>query len=361
MTRKASSKTTRRSRSRDHSGEFERIQWMLDQLSASARHPHTTIGPGDDAAAWRVPKGKVAVTSVDTQVEGVHFRRSWLSPQEIGQRAIAAAASDLAAMAARPSVALFAFTLPTNFSDREFRELFRGCVGEAKSYGLDVLGGNLSGGPLSVTTTVIGYGDPRKLVRRCGARPGDALFVTGAPGRSRLGRALLESGASAKTKAARACLTAFRHPQARIAAATALARRVRIHALIDISDGVAPDLEHLLEASSGQRRAESLGAALDMDAITGLLDVEFKVQQLCEELGCDPVKAVLEGGEDFELLFAVAPSEESRVNSCARQLQLPMTRIGTVESPCQGVVLVSGAQRRRRWRTRGYDHFRRRK
>ena len=332
---------------------------MLDQLSASARPPTPiAIGPGDDAAAWRVPTGQVAVTSVDTQVEGVHFRRGWLSPREIGQRALAAAASDLAAMAASPGVALLAFTLPADLPERGFRELFRGCVGEAKSYGLEVLGGNLSGGQLSVTTTVIGYGDPERLIRRQGARAGDALFVTGAPGRSRLGRALLEAGTSGRTKAARACIAAFRRPQARIAAATALARRVRIHALIDVSDGLAPDLEHLLRASSEHGRGGSLGAAIDVDAITGLLDVEIKARRLCEELGYDPVEAVLEGGEDFELLFAVAPAEERRVRDCARRLYLPMTKIGTVVSRRRGIVLISDDQRPRRWHTAGYDHFR---
>jgi thiamine-monophosphate kinase len=354
--------------------EFERIEWIRDLLQRRQGAPKALpIGPGDDAAVWTPTPGLAAVLTVDAQLEGVHFRRRWLSPRSIGRRAVAAAASDLAAMAARPAGLLLSLTLPADFPEGSFRELFEGCVDEALACGLWVFGGNLSLGPLGITTTVIGEAAPAKAVARDGARAGDAVFVTGSPGRSRLGRALLEAGREAGDAEAAACREAFRHPRARIREALQLVERLSLSALIDISDGLAQDLGHILEASS--RRASAAGAPLSAVLQESVLLEAFEaagsgaltpsgsgsgagaMARLARGLGLEPLAAILDGGEDFELLFTV-PEGGAPAGDALEALGTPLTRIGTVSAGMGGGVHIAGAGGSRKWLPRGHDHFR---
>ncbi len=347
---------TRRRASRGGSREFDRIRWMREVIGDPPRD--VVIGPGDDAAAWRPPAGELVVLSTDTQIDGVHFRRAWLSPELIGGRALAAAASDLAAMAARPGGAMAAISMPEEFRERDFRALFRGFVDAARRHDLAVLGGNLARGPLAVTTTVVGSGRRDRLARRDGARQGDAIFVTGWPGRARIALALLE-GRPARARRAgpgvRVCLDALRRPAARVREALAIARAVRITAMIDVSDGLGADLGHILE-ESGTRCDRGLGAVLDAHALGELLEAG-RARDACESAGLEPLDVVLEGGEDFELVFTVAARDAGAVSRCAGRLDVPLTRIGTIAGDRAGIAVRDGS-RVRSWRGGGWDHFR---
>ncbi len=349
-------------------GEFERIRWI--ERLAHSRPPERRAGRllvpiGDDAAIWQPPqcRGALALT-IDTQVEGVHFKPSWLSPSLLGRRAVHIAASDLAAMAAEPAGLLVALNLPEAAPEKFFRQLFRGLVEAARALGLEIYGGNLSSGPLAVTVAVLGHGQPGKFPRRSGARPGEAIWVTGHPGRAGLGRAVLEAPRPPRSPAARLCVRAFQAPQARLAAARVLAWRARLGALIDVSDGLAADLGHLLE-ESGKKRGP-LGAVLEERTLSSLLEDPKRslhqeknpVASLARAIGLDPLRAVLEGGEDYELLFTASGREAGAIARCARRLGLPITRIGRVVRDRRGIWIEGEGKEPRRWRPRGFDHFR---
>ncbi|MBI4586502.1 MAG: thiamine-phosphate kinase [Planctomycetes bacterium] len=348
-------------------GEFERLHW-IDRTVRSVPLPRRAgrllVPIGDDAAIWRPPECRRALAlTIDTQVEGVHFKPRWLTPFLLGRRAVHIAASDLAAMAAEPAGLLIALNLPQAAPEKFFRELFRGLVEAARDLGLEIFGGNLSSGPLAVTVAVLGHGRPGAFPRRSGARPGEAIWVTGHPGRAGIGRAVLEAPRPLRSRAARSCARAFQEPRARIAAARALAERVRLGALIDLSDGLAADLGRILE-ESGKKRGP-LGAVLEERTLLSLLEdpkrsphqKKMPVASLARSLGLDPLHAVLEGGEDYELLFTANGREAGAMTRCARQLGLPITRIGRVARGRGGIWLEGEGKKPRRWRPRGFDHF----
>lgn len=343
-----------------HSRELERIRWILSlggrpEPAGSGR---VVIGNGDDAAVWIPPPGAAAVLTVDAQVEGIHFLPGWLTPGEIGARAVAASASDLAAMAARPGGILLAITLPREVPESFFRALYRGALGEARREGLTVLGGNLSAGALTVTVTAVGSVRPAEAVSRSGGRPRDGLYVTGWPGRSSIGLALLRARrkpAASNHRAALLCRRAFASPRPRLSEACALARLVRPRAMVDLSDGLCRDLSHLLgagvQSAARASRGHRLGAALFTERLEALL-LEGGCAALSRSLGLDPLAAALHGGEDYELLFAADPLRVDPILARFRaRFGIPLTRIGTVES--RPGLRAGGKE----IRARGFDHF----
>jgi thiamine-monophosphate kinase len=315
------------------------------------------LGVGDDAAAWTPPAGHSVVLSVDAQVEGTHFAPGWLTPAEIGRRAVLVAASDLAAMAAEPAGVLASLVLPATLDEASFRELFRGIVDGAGACDLAVLGGNLARGPLSLSITAIGSAPAGALRTRAGARHGDVVFVSGHPGRAALGRALLAAGRRPATAPEELARAAFAAPAPRLRAALALAREVEIHALIDLSDGLGPDLGHVLEAAS-----PTLEARLDGARLHALLDAPGHdgprgMRALAVALDLDPLETVLGGGEDYEVLFTAPPACEDAVMRHAAAARCPVRRIGTLAEGAGGVWVTGSGRRPRRWSGEGFDHF----
>ena len=346
------------------SSEFERIAWLRAATARSLRRQsgargagRLLCGIGDDAALWAPPRGQTVVLTVDAQVEGIHFRRTWLTPKQIGARAVVASASDLAAMGAAPAGVLFAFTIPHKTSDAYFRRLYRGALQAAHRLKLSVFGGNLTSGPLALTVTSIGTVRARSAVRRSGARPGDGIFVTGRPGHAALGCALLQAPAPLRSRLVRgtagaACVTRFRAPSARIAEAQYLCVRAPIHAMVDVSDGLVADLAHLFESRA------PIGATLHSDRLR-TLSVSTKILALSRKLGVDPMHCVLHGGENYELLLAAPIAAMERIaRPFAGRFGVPLTQIGVVKAG-RGITLRGATGNGEQPLTpRGFDHFR---
>jgi thiamine-monophosphate kinase len=268
--------------------EFAKIEWLKTRFDLNGDSTNVVVGIGDDAAVIDFGNQPTIVT-VDTQVEGVHFRRDLISCRDLGYRAVVAAVSDVWAMAAMPSASVIALTLPANFSDEQFRELIEGIAEAARSTGARVIGGNLSQGPsLSVTTTVFGLAAAESVTRE-GARPGDSVYVTGTLGSAALGLAILEDAALDLGHAV-TFVERWRRPSTQGHAAKALA--VLATAAVDVSDGCIQDLQHVCTASG-------VGATLHADAIPEAPGYHAA----CEALGLDPLLLALTGGEDYELMF----------------------------------------------------------
>ena len=296
--------------------EFDAIRAMLHRLGPRA------TGVGDDAAVVSLPRGDLLVASVDALVENRHFRRNWLTPREIGWRAVVAAMSDLAAMAARPVGVLLALVVPHAWrADLDaLADGFGDAVSECDTV---VLGGNLSdGGELSITTTVLGASFAP--LARGGARPGDRVYVTGQFGAVGLALARLYRGEDPGSFRER-----FARPRARLAEARWLADRGAT-AAVDISDGLVADLRHLAAAS---------GARIELDAacVPRFADVG--------------VEAALSSGEEYEL--AVASSGPFDSAAFSARFGIPLTEVGRVVAGEAGVE-VRGA---RVAAISGHDHF----
>jgi thiamine-monophosphate kinase len=247
------------------------------------------VGIGDDAAVV-AGAGSSLVLSIDACVEHVHFERRWLSLADVGWRATQAAASDLAAMGARPLAALSNLALPRDFTRRDLGALARGQAAAARELGCPIVGGNLTrAAELSITTAVVGT--CRKPLLRSGARAGDELWCVGEVGLAAAGLAWLGSGTRKTTSAARRCVTAWRRPQALLASGLGLQGRAR--ACCDVSDGLARDAQHLADASKVRIVIEerALLAALAPELVSA-----------AEGLGRSALGFALGGGEDYALL-----------------------------------------------------------
>ncbi len=292
-----------------------------------AGHTHLLRGVGDDAA---VVRGRgVAVTSVDTMVEGVHFRSHQLTPAEIGHRALAGALSDLAAMGAPAGEAYLALGLPPGFELPQARALIGGAAELARQFGVAIAGGDLTAAPvLVVSFTVVGWvQDPGELVGREGARPGDLIGVTGALGGSAAGLAVLDGrAAELAPDLARRLRDRYARPAPRLAAGRALAL-AGASAMIDLSDGLASDVRHL--ASAG-----GLTAVLDPAA----LPLATGVSQVAAAVALDPAQFVLGGGEDYELCLCANPASAPALESALREADagLTITWIGRMLDPATG-------------------------
>lgn len=317
--------------------EAEAVRLLLSRFRGQ-KSSAVALGIGDDAAILTPPDGKLVVT-VDACLEGAHFERHWLALSEVGWKAFHAAASDLAAMGARPLAALSSLELPAGFAARELDDLALGQAAAARALRCPIVGGNLArGNRLGVTTTVLGVA--QKTLRRDGARPGDELWLVGEVGLARAGLELLRRQRVPKklgSRQAEGCLRAFRQPVAMIDAGVKLVRRAT--AMLDVSDGLTIDAGRLGEASDVRCVFEetSLRAALAPD----LLDAALA-------LSIDLLELALEGGEDYALLAA---GPQKKRPPWAR-------RIGRVERG-EGVYLESSRGKKRELGG-GFDHLLRR-
>jgi thiamine-monophosphate kinase len=260
-------------------------------------HPRVARGPGDDAAIVRAG-GAWAVTSVDSSVEGVHFRLGELTPHEIGHRALASALSDLAAMGARAGEAYLSVALPRDLAPEDGLALVAGAAAVAERHGVALCGGDVSGSDtLTLSVTVVGWAeDPGRLLGRDGARPGDLVAVTGPLGGAGAGLSLLEgrAGGVELDAGVRAELhRRYARPEPLLAAGAALAE-LGASALIDISDGIATDARHLARRSGA--RIELTAARLPRDR---------GVDAVAGALGARPEVFTATAGEDYELCACV--------------------------------------------------------
>jgi len=365
-------------------GERALIRRITSRLATSLLTPRwVLVGPGDDAAVLEPARGALDVLTTDAVVEGIHFDRAFVPLGAVGHRALAVNLSDLAAMGARPRAALLSLVLPEELDVKEVDRLLDGLLALARVHGVSVIGGNItrSPGPMVIDVTAIGSVRPRRVLLRSGARPGDDVYVTGSLGAAAVGLRMLqqtvalasptvkaelppspsaprsvEADLPASSSAPRSveadlqvglheCTDRYLRPIPRVRAGLLLGRNRAASSCMDLSDGLADAVLQVAEASN---------VGMTIDAAS--LPIAAGVREWHASHGANAIDTALSGGDDYELLFTVRPSQRGRLRSVRRQLgELPITKIGVVTRGCR--VRLSGDGPDREFPA-GYEHFR---
>lgn len=325
--------------------EFEFIHALRQRFGA---------GIGDDCALLRSTPGNEIVVTTDLLIEDIDFRRTTAPALLLGHKALAVSLSDIAAMGARPRWSLISIGVPEDVWQTDFvDQLYEGLATLAQQYDVQLIGGDTSRAPekLVIDSIVLGECRADHAVKRAGAQPGDQIFVTGSLGGAAAGLRLIERGAHLaeqnfadedSQKIDHVLLRQLR-PEPRVGWGIVLGDERLATSMIDISDGLSSDLNHLCTASG-------VGAFIE----SSLLPIDHQVVELCGRRALDPLQLALHGGEDFELLFTVRAFDVARLPRRVDGMEI--TRIGEVTDEGDGVKISEGS---RVWELNpgGWKHF----
>lgn len=337
-------------------GERELLRHLRSRIPLG---PGVTVGVGDDAAA--VETGHLTLVTTDTLVEGVHFRRDWAPPRLLGRKALTVNLSDIAAMAGIPRFVTVSLCLPADASIGFVDGLYDGLLERSAETGVSIVGGNLTrtSGPIVIDVAVMGQGD--RLIRRSGARPGDLAVVTGTLGAAAAGLRVLSQGArlsedgylistglwtESSSNALSHCLRAHLDPTPPLALGRTLSEHDIVHAAMDISDGLSADLLQICRESDVSAFVEATAVPIDPWA-AGLERAR----------GGDALALALHGGEDYQLLLALAPEKLDALKDLAVIWDLPLTAVGRFADGEPRVSLRNG-EAEEPLEPLGFDHFR---
>jgi thiamine-monophosphate kinase len=300
---------------------------------------HSVLGVGDDCAIVAPRAGFELLVSTDMLVAGTHFFAD-TDPEGLGWKTAAVNISDIAAMGGEPRWITLALSLPAA-DEAWIAALAKGFADCCDAFGVDWIGGDTTRGPLNLCATVFGEAPAGAAIRRSGAQPGDEIWISGQPGLAALGLQSLLGRIVLADAAREACLTALHRPQPRVGLGLAL--RGIASAMLDVSDGLAGDLGHVLESS----------------AVGALLEEDLLPLNALRAAGADAEQArhaLFSGGDDYELVFAAPADKRTDVLVLAAALAIPLTRIGHIVSE-PGIALATVGGTREPISARGYDHF----
>ncbi len=336
-------------------GEFgliRRIQGIASRKSSSV-----LVGIGDDAAALRLSASQILLVTTDALLEGVHFDLTYTDFYSLGWKSAAVNLSDIAAMGGVPRFCLIALGIPARISAEQVTEFYRGFNALLRAHKTILVGGDTcsSRKGLFISVTVLGETNPRRVVTRAGARPGDRIFVTGTLGDSAAGLEILKSGGTLHSRehsltlgagrgqGARAGKLIQKHllPVPRIQEGRKLALSGCASAMIDLSDGLSSDLSRICEQSK-------VGAKI----YVGQIPLSPPLRKASARLKKTPLHYALSGGEDYELLFTVPPARVRKL----RVLGIPFTEIGEI-TRARRMLLLDSSGDRTPMQPSGYNHF----
>ena len=326
-------------------GEFGLIERI--RKKAQVRRKSIVLGIGDDCAGFRVSPGKLCLLTTDTLIQGIHFDLRFIGLRDLGWRSLAVNLSDIAAMGGRAIGFLVTLGSPKELGVREADLLYQGMFDLAREFKVDLAGGDTVRAPFLILCLVVwGEVERKRMATRSGARPGDLLLVTGELGGAQAGLEVL-SGKEKGIAGAAAAVKRHCRPMPRLKEAEALGRVGGVNGMIDISDGLASECQHLAKESR-------VGIEIQEDKIP-LLSV---TQKVAGAKGVPARDFALYGGDDYELLFTAPERRAAKLAKAVEALGTRVTVIGRVVSGRPGVVMVSKGGERKRVTRAGFDHFR---
>ena len=328
-------------------GEFGLIARLTAGLST---RPDVLVGVGDDCAVLDLGGDLVTLATCDALLDGEHFLRTVATPEQIGRRAMAVNLSDIASMGGWPRYALVSLLLPADLPTAFMDGVYQGLRAEAEEYGAVIVGGNITGSStFGIDITLLGQARRGQALLRSGARPGDALLMTGTLGEAAAGlHLLLHPEIDAPAPVAGRLSAAQLKPVPRVPEGRLLATLGQVTAMMDISDGLAADLGHLCERSG-------VGARLNEAA----LPIPDAVQLAAQLAGQSALEWALFGGEDYQLLFTAPPAAVPRlIKALWIATGTPVTVIGEMLPPEAGLTLQAQDGSIRPLPARGWDHLR---
>jgi len=326
-------------------GEFG----LIDLLTGDMIHNPAGVikGVGDDTAVLAVGGGPWLLFTTDMMVEGIHFSLDWSTFRQVGWKALAVNLSDIAAMGGRPTHAVVSLAVPPRLEPSALVELYEGLREAARTYGVNIVGGDTVGNPerLVLNVALLGEVEAGKAVYRSGARPGDGVYVTGTLGAAAAGLHLFQNpDLSCPPDAADYCRRAHCAPRPRVEAGLLLAR-CGVSAMDDISDGLASEMHEICGAGG-------VGCLIRREDVP----VDSRVRAVAEGAGVDPVEWALFGGEDLELVFTAGPEAEEGIEREAAGEGIKIYRVGEITARA-GVHLVGPGGEILPLPRGGYDHF----
>lgn len=277
---------------------------FIESIKKQVKVPLNCEGIGDDCAVIRLDETSGQVITTDMLVEGVHFLKDKISPYQLGRKSVAVNLSDIAAMGAFPNAIFLSLSIPKGISNEWLDEFIKGVL----SWNVPLLGGDTTASlrDIVINITACGVIDYKKIKRRSGAKVGDTIFVTGTLGESVAGLKALQKGIDNPI-----LINAHNDPKPHIIQGCELGKSTKVHSMMDVSDGIASDLKHILKASN-------VNATID----TAKIPLTNTLSDFCKSQNINALELALSGGEDYVLLFTA----DSDI-----QMPFPIYPIGTIE------------------------------
>ena len=333
-------------------GEFGLIERLRSRLNT--RSPRVKKGIGDDSAVFSTRPNTLQLTSTDSLIESIHFDLKTITPKQLGHKAMAVNISDIAAMGGTPYLALISLGLPTSTSTKFIDALYSGLQTICNSYGIELAGGDTVASPkhLFINVCVLGEARKNRVFYRTGAKPGDQIFVTGNLGDSAMGlRILMDKNKNfIAAKHRNALVKKHLEPTPRVKESGLLAKsRLKVTSMIDVSDGLTQDLGHLCAK-------DKFGANLYEDS----LPVSEALKSACLQKKHAPTPWVLQGGEDYELLFTIKPEDVKNLKRLFLKADSFVSHIGEIAKSPKKITLIkrNGSKVSLKQAT-GFNHFKR--
>ncbi len=298
-------------------GEFGLIE-KFSSTASRFSNPNVIQTIGDDAAILKTTADKLTVVTTDILIQGVHFDMSYTSMRHLGRKAAVANLSDIAAMSALPTAAFVSLGIHSNLSVEMIEEFYDALADELGKYQCVIAGGDTSASPVGfvVSITIVGEVEPDRRVLRSGAKAGDVVCVTGDLGRSHAGLKILQREKNRYVEAGQPAdfspnfdgyddaLQKHLLPEARVTLSRNLSEKIRLHSMIDVSDGLVSDMMHICKAS---------GVAAELDE--EFIPIDLITRKIGDEFKEDPLGYALYGGEDYELVFTISEEDFSKLYS----------------------------------------------
>jgi|TARA_B110000240_G_C13450957_1_gene432484 thiamine-monophosphate kinase len=331
-------------------GEFGLIEHLSSKFNTYSKR--VKKGIGDDCAVFSTLSNTSQLISTDALIESIHFDLKTISPKQLGFKAMSVNISDIAAMGGTPYLAVISLGLPKTTSIKFIDKLYSGLKKSCDLYNIQLVGGDTIASPkhLFINICILGEAVKNRVFYRKGARPGDQIFVTGNLGDSAMGLKLLRSKnkSFASKKHSDTLVKKHLEPTPRIKEARLLAKsNVKVTSMIDISDGLEQDLAHLCTT-------EKIGATL----YEKNLPFSEALRNACLEKEYNPTDWILQGGEDYELLFTITPRDVKKLNRLFTKTDIPISHIGEITNIPKKIQLKKKTGKTIFLKmTKGFDHF----